>query len=519
MHLDCSKRGKELVHTWSACVGAGRACEGLRSEWQRQLKESVDECGFRYIRFHGLLAEDMFVVSVKDGRYQYNWYYIDQLYDYLHMIGIRPIVELGFMPPALASGTKTCMWWKGNITPPRKMEDWGDLIHELVLHFVERYGEEEVLQWYFEVWNEPNLSGFWTGTKSQYFQLYETTVNAIKSVNNNLKVGGPATSNYVPDVRFHGEVEDVTKQKTHLVEDIDELEWEGVWIKDFLNYCAWKKISVDFVSTHPYPTDFALDGQNISRGKTRKSDSVYEDIQWLKGVIKNSAYPDAEIHLTEWNSSPTSRDYSHDSLAEAVYIIKTNLQCSGLVNSLSYWVFTDIFEEGGGGPEPFHGGFGLINMHGIKKPSYYAYKMLNSLGKEELFRNQNLIVTREKDERIKVLFYHYPEEMIKTIPIVYYGDIAPLDTVMNTGKTKKIELILSNLTPKAEFHLELLNNQNTPLTVWKEMGMPRNLTQNEAALLQKVEMSKCKHYADEKGVLKISIELQPGEIAFLHQNN
>ncbi len=515
--IDSKKEGRKITHTWSTCVGAGRAGEGLRSQWRQQLQEAVKDCGFKYIRFHGLLAEDMFPINIKNGKIQYNWYYIDEVYDYLNEIGIRPIVELGFMPSDLASGTDTCFWWKGNITPPKDFELWKKMIFELTQHFVERYGLEEVSKWYFEVWNEPNLGGFWSGTKSEYFHLYKVSVEAIKSVNKDLKVGGPATSNFVPDDRFDSEIEDISKQKTHLLEDIDSLEWKGVWIEDFLKYCNDNHLPMDFISTHPYPTDFALDGQMHSKGKSRKVDAVYEDISWLLKVVSESNYKDAEIHLSEWSSSPSSRDYSHDCLAEAAYIIKTNLRCNGMIDSLSYWVFTDVFEESGGGPEPFHGGFGLMNMHGIKKASYYAYKMLNALGDKELDQEENYIVTKDQDGQVKVLLYHYPEEMKKTIPIVYYGDVTPIDEVLNIGRTKKIAFNLENLKPNAKFELQLLGNYNNPFTVWRDMGMPNNLTKKQEKELKELKLYKKSYYADEQGTLNFTLDLKPWEVALLEE--
>lgn len=515
--IDCLNEGRMIAHTWSTCVGAGRAGEGLRSQWREQLKTAVKECGFKYIRFHGLLAEDMFPVNIKNGRVQYNWYYIDEVYDYLYEVGIRPIVELGFMPSDFASGTDTCFWWKGNITPPKDDELWRQMIYELTLHFVERYGLEEVLYWYFEVWNEPNLGGFWSGSKSEYFHLYKISVEAIKSVHKDLKVGGPATSNFVPDDRFDSEVEDVSKHKTHSIEDIDQLDWRGVWIEDFLDYCSDNGLPIDFISTHPYPTDFALDSQKCGKSRSRKIDAVYEDISWLQNVISESDYKDAEIHLSEWSSSPSSRDYSHDCLAEAAYIIKTNLRCSGMIDSLSYWVFTDVFEEGGGGPEPFHGGFGLINMHGIKKPSYYAYKMLNALGNQELGRDENYIVTKDQGGQVKVLLYHYPEEMIKTIPIVYYGDVTPIDEVLNMGSTNRVEFNLENLQSNTKFNLELLGSHNNPFAIWREMGMPNNLRKEQEKELKRLKLDKRSFYADEYGTLNFTLDLKPWEVAFLEE--
>ena len=147
------------------CVGAGRANEGLRADWQRQLTIAHRECGFEYIRMHGLFTDDMGVYREERGVPQYNWQYIDELYDFLHSIGMKPFVELSFMPSALASGSKTIFWWRGNVTPPKDMTKWANFIKAFVEHERDRYGDAEVRTWYFEVWNEPNLSGFFSGTQ------------------------------------------------------------------------------------------------------------------------------------------------------------------------------------------------------------------------------------------------------------------------------------------------------------------------------------------------------------------
>lgn len=145
------------------------------------------------------------------------------------------------MPEDLASGRHTQFWWKGNVTPPKDYNLWAQMLSALVSHWLERYGEAEVSNWYFEIWNEPNLHAFWTGTKSQYFHLYEVSVKAIKAVCPSLRVGGPATSNFVPDERFDGETEDFDKHKTHLTDDLQTLDWKGVWMQDFLNFCSDRK--------------------------------------------------------------------------------------------------------------------------------------------------------------------------------------------------------------------------------------------------------------------------------------
>src|SRR5208337_1078477 len=124
------------------CIGAGRANEGLRADWQQELAYAHRECGFEYIRMHGLFCDDMGVFRInKKGKPEYNWQYIDQLYDFLQSIGMKPFVELGFMPGSLASGSKTIFWWRGNVTPPLSLTTWADFIRAFVEHERERYGD------------------------------------------------------------------------------------------------------------------------------------------------------------------------------------------------------------------------------------------------------------------------------------------------------------------------------------------------------------------------------------------
>src|SRR5215216_6232165 len=188
-------------------VGAGRAAEGLRADWQRDLALVRRECGFEYVRFHGLLQDELGVYTEdRQGRPVYNFQYIDAVYDAILGAGVRPFVEFGFMPQRLASGEKSIFWWKGNITPPRDYARWEGLVGALVRHWTERYGRDEVRRWYFEVWNEPNLKDlFWSGDQADYFKLYDSTVSEIKRVSADYRVGGPATAGraWVPDMIAH----------------------------------------------------------------------------------------------------------------------------------------------------------------------------------------------------------------------------------------------------------------------------------------------------------------------------
>jgi xylan 1,4-beta-xylosidase len=251
---------RPLRHYWSECVGAGRANEGLRAAWQDQLRLAVKECRFRYIRFHGLFHDDMFVLRVRDGKETYNWQYIDELFDFLLETGIRPFVELGFCPHDIATAHRTCFWWGGNGSPPNDYGQWARLVENFARHCAGRYGIEEVKRWYFEVWNEPNLGGFFKGTRQQYYELYRASAQALKKVHPDLRVGGPATSNFIADTRFDGDTEDgggVLRFDDPESIALDTLEWKAPWVEDFLAFCSREKLPVDFISTQPYPTDFA----------------------------------------------------------------------------------------------------------------------------------------------------------------------------------------------------------------------------------------------------------------------
>ncbi|MGI4749850.1 MAG: GH39 family glycosyl hydrolase [Janthinobacterium lividum] len=370
-----------LNRSYNFCVGAGRANEGLRADWQRQLRITKQELGFRYIRFHGLLTDDMGVYQEdKAGKPIYNWQYLDELFDFLQSINIKPFVELGFMPNALASGNKTVFWWKGNITPPKDYQKWNMLIKNLLQHWIQRYGEKEVKTWYFEVWNEPNLKNlFFSGDQQDYFKLYQETANTIKAVSKDFKVGGPATAG-------------------------------NSWIPEMINFCVLNKAPIDFISTHTYGVKQGFLDQTGDVGTIVSQDknAVSSDMIRSKAIIQKSALPNLELHYTEWSSSYTPTDPIHDNYQEAAYILDKVKKASKFVNSMSYWTFTDIFEELGPRPTPFHGGFGLMNYQDIKKPAYYAFQYLNQLGDQELINNDpSSIASKDKNDNMQLLLWDF----------------------------------------------------------------------------------------------------------------
>jgi len=369
IEADLAKGRGETSRMYNFCVGAGRANEGLRADWQRQLRQVRSDCGFRYIRFHGLLCDDMGVYQEdRQGNSVYNWQYIDELFDFLQSIGMKPFIELGFMPKALASGPHTIFWWNGNVTPPKDYAKWEAFIAAFTRHVTERYGADEVRSWYFEVWNEPNLTGFWMGStggktydeflptaRGEYYKLYEYTARAVKSVDASYRIGGPATAG-------------------------------SGWIDETLAFVTEKKLPLDFISTHCYATMSGYLDETGNAGTVFSPDrnAVTGEVKGVRAKIDASAYAKAELHYTEWSSSYTPSDPLHDSYHSPAFILDKIRHIGAAANSMSYWTFTDIFEEAGPRMTPFHGGFGLLNYQDLRKPAYYAYHFLNRLGDREL---------------------------------------------------------------------------------------------------------------------------------------
>lgn len=517
---------RTLRHIWNECVGAGRANEALRVDWQAHFREAVQVLGARYVRFHGIFHDDMFVYRASNGggfgpptpleKPVYTFAYVDKVFDAILDTGARPFVELSFMPRELATQTETLFWWKAHCSPPNDMNAWVELVTTTVSHWIERYGIDEVRTWPFEVWNEPNLvPHFWTGTKTEYLQLYEATVRAIKGIDSELKVGGPSSSVFVPDARYDGEYHDKSVEAaTAEASDPDALPWKPVWIHELIDYCAERDLPIDFISTHLYPTDFAFDTQGVGRPISRNRDATHDDLVMLRELIAASPYPEAEVHITEWSTSPSSRDFMHDTLFAATYITRAFLQCHELADSISYWTFTDVFEEGGGGIGPFHGGFGFVNEQGIHKPTFHAMRMLNRLSSTLLLQSEHGVIT-QTDSGIAAVFFNYPDSMARR-SVGGANSYADARRHHGEGPARRISHTVSGLAPGADYDLEILDwDHGNVAEAWHRMGEPLNLSRQDVADLSAVADGLNRHRlkADDDGVLSIDIELPAWAVA------
>lgn len=346
--VDLTTSPVPLRQPWQWAVGSGHATLALRADWQAQLAQAKHDLGFRHVRFHGILDDDMGTLVMQSDQLLYSFFNTDRIFDFLRSIDVRPIVELSFMPRTLSSGNDIVFHYQGNITPPRDFSQWGELVRRLAAHWVERYGIDEVATWPFEVWNEPNLKFFWTGDQAAYFALFDSAAAALKSVDPRLQVGGPATAG-------------------------------GAWLDDFTAHCAKTRVPVDFISTHYYPTDAF--GQ-IGSDTVTQLEHAPRDAMRTNALASRAAAARLPLYYTEWNISSNPRDPLHDGPFAAALAARIVMSVDDLVDGYAWWTFTDIFEENNFPSVPFHGGFGLMNLYGVPKPIYRAFEMVRALGSE-----------------------------------------------------------------------------------------------------------------------------------------
>ncbi len=399
---------------------------------------------FSYVRGHGVLSD---LVGIYRDRYwnapadsvaqaPLNFTYLDLIYDSFLAKGIRPFVELGFMPHDLASGEATCFWWRGNITPPRDYAEWRQLIQGLVSHLLDRYGRAEVRTWPFEVWNEPDVRGFWTGGQDEYFRLYRETVRAIKDVDPDLQVGGPATC------------------PAH----ID-------WITPFLEMCDREKVPVDFVSTHSYAGAKVTRAGEYGYQSLHPVDHCLKQFAEARARVRDSLYPVLPLHITEYNTSYSPRSPVHDTALNAAYLGRLLSQGGDWADSFSYWTFSDVFEENDVPQAPFHGGFGLVALRSIRKPTFHLFAFFRRLGDQLLYRDDDCIVTRRSDGAVVLAAWN---------PVLAVDD----------PDRKQLKLDLPLAAPEAVVTCRRVNEEcGNAWNCWRAIGRPRSPSPRQLQLL------------------------------------
>ena len=459
---------------WKYCIGSGQAKLALRTDYAKQLKFIHDELGIERVRFHGIFDDSMDVVKGMDQMmpipgsenfFNYNFKNIAVAYDNVLEAGMKPWVELSFMPGRLAKEPRKVMVnAEAMSSMPLEDKEWTALIQAFIRFLEKRYGAEEIRTWNFEVWNEPNVIVFFSGTMEDYFHLYQITVKAIKEIDPLLKVGGPATAT-------------------------------GGWIREFIDFVEKNQIPCDFISTHNYPGDVISDAfsatdeydpetaviPQIPEGAAgRILDGMRyimpDKTEGVKELPKGQMYCHAKsvkeivgdkypIYYTEWNCNAILTSPTNDTRKAACFQIKSISEMEAYVDGSSIWCFSDIFDEATLFADPFCGGFGLLTVDGIPKPQFYALKLMAGAGLRKYvlpYTNDEVeIAIYESDEEKRVFVYRQRMKNAEAAPKEYCVELALGELASEEVKTSIFRI--------DEEHCN-------PLKVWKEMGSPMDLS-------------------------------------------
>ncbi len=341
--VDANAPAHPFPHFWEEMFGSGRAILSLRDSYRHDLREVKQITGFEYVRFHAIFHDEVGVYDEDaQGHPIYNFSYVDQIYDGLLANGVKPFIELSFMPKKLAAQDLLhSFWYKQNVSP-RKIGTSGTLSSRLSPNtWLTVTACSRFPSGISRCGTSPNLD-FWGGNprQSTYWDLYDHTARTIKSIDPRLRVGGPATA-------------------------------QAAWADAFIQHCTDKNVPVDFVSTHVYGNDSAQDvfgsHENIPRDQM-----VCRAVGKVHRQIKASSQPNLPLIWSEFNASYKNEPEVTDSTYMGPWMADTIRQCDGLVDILAYWTFSDVFEEQGVVKTPFYGGFGLLAEDSIPKPAFNA---------------------------------------------------------------------------------------------------------------------------------------------------
>ena len=435
--VDAGAPAQPFPHFWEHMFGSGRAVLSLRESYREDLRAVHAVTAASYVRFHALLHDEMGVYTVgPHGAVVFNFSYVDQVYDGLLANGVRPFVELSFMPSKLAARPlHQSFWYRPIVSPPADYARWDALITALARHLIERYGIEEVSQWYFEVWNEPNLD-FWGGEPKQstYWTLYDHTARSLKAVDQRLRVGGPATA-------------------------------QAAWVPAFLRHCSESHVPVDFVSTHVYGDDTAKDVFGTKERISRRN-MVCRAVQKVHNEIQASPLPALPLIWSEFNASWSNHPEVTDAPFMGPWLAETIRQCDGFVQEMSYWTFSDVFEEQGVVKTPFYGGFGLIAAGGIPKPAFNAFALLHGLGEQRLANDDaQTLVTRRRDGSLVLALWNYADPRQPVTP-------------------RKVALRFTRGNAQSASVQSIDDLHGNVHVAYERMGSPRYPTQRELAQLR-----------------------------------
>ncbi|MBQ8555825.1 MAG: helix-turn-helix domain-containing protein [Clostridia bacterium] len=503
---DARTAGTALRHTWKTFTGVSSAKELLLADVQDMLRQLQRDVGFRYVKFHGILSDDMRVcLPDREGRLQYSFVYVDKVLDFLKSIGLKPLIQLSFMPEALAKEPRRRIMQSTMINAePVDISAWCDLVNAFVSHLIRRYGRQEVESWLFTVWNEPDtpLTLFGFASDEEFYRFYYATWQTLRAVDPHLRIAAPSTY-YDP---------------------IDN----GTWLRGFTEWCIRRDCMPDDVLFHYYGTNLApsqwgkeknLDFPMSRLQLTRDEQLLDKCITLIRGYADEVYGADSRVFLTEWNFSPAHRSLLGDTCFRSCYLVKNILENIDRLDGMGYWMLTDLFEEHQVPEALFHGGMGLFTYNGVRKAAYYAYWLLARLGGTLVGQGDGWFLTRQ-GSAYQLMLYHY-----RHYSDLYASgemfDVTETDRYTAFGPYRKraFDIRLSGIADGPWQAQEyILNRQHgSAFDQWVEMGAPEVLTQQETELLKHLSQPMLRRSVRvvQAGEMHIRTELEPLEVRLI----
>ncbi len=382
-------------HTWEGLVNVDQFRWFVRADMQEQMAMAHRELNARHVRAVGMLDDEMCVLTRDPVRWrgkeknhvEPNWQIDTYIIERLLAIGVNPMITTCFMPGILAAGERTTFETRARISLPRDWGEWRTLVRHLVRHLIDHFGLGVVRNFYFEVWNEPNLrNGFFEGSQEDFFTLYLETARAIKEVDASLRIGGPSTA-------------------------------RAEWISEFIAFCRQNGLEPEYLIGHVYNND--SDSKPLSPFDGPQEDRVSKSPHFASGVIRGTRklldgldYR-GEVHWNEWGRSWYPCEPIRETANESAFIAKTMAEVSQQGDYFAYWCLSDIYNQVGYGASAFHGNYGMLNLQGLRKPNYQAFQLLGRMGSRRypvggqgLDPLTNALATRS-DEGAEILVYSY----------------------------------------------------------------------------------------------------------------
>jgi xylan 1,4-beta-xylosidase len=380
--VDAGQRGNPWSRFYEKVVASDHANTLLTTAYGRNaqlaIKKGHDQAGFGYLRFHGILDDDIGVYSEPGGVPTYTWTNLDRVYDAIIAAGMRPFVEISFMPKAMSSNptqAQTLLQYNGaspNTSPPKDWTLWQNFMTALVQHLEQRYGAAEVRNWFFEIWNES--SWMYTLSTGGYNMLYQQTVQGLLKGDSMIKVGGPAES----QGGSLGMVDSLIKYGRTAANNAR---------LDFATYHAYGQTGT---TANPYGPPLAI--ASPKPGTTISSVDFHAAVM---NLIRTDTFT-GPVFVTEWGPSYSVSNVQSDNEVAASYIAKV-IHLLGSNPSVpppagfGYWVISDLYEENDTGTNTAFrpGNLGLLLKgdtaigaisYDVAKPAFNAFRLLHLMG-------------------------------------------------------------------------------------------------------------------------------------------